>query len=903
MAVTKGKIAKYALLPGFIPRIFAFVTSGFSHLAYYMALVYSMVRLLPPEHPYLQPQNVGKYGVRHVIAEAANNLTFTRNNIDQVIIFFTILLGLILILLQFILLGIAFISQQQAFALGLGVDPNTLFNNPYPEQDIAFIILDKVFGMAGTDNFPPMFGSCVSAGVACEDTAGNAMRSTIPAYPYPFHHALHDMLHFYSLGILFVGAWVIIYYVITIVGETAATGTPFGQRFNKGWVPIRIVVFFGLLIPLNIGTTNGGLNGAQIITLWTAKHGSNFATSGWNYFNSNLTETYMGNQQALVAQPNIPELGSLNQFILTAKTCVFAESMSPGLRSEKEIRPYIVRNSPPAYVTNAPSGPANSKNAIEFMGTGFTQARDFSLSGTITIRIGEQNQDKYALYRGNVFPHCGDLTIYTNNISEPGSALIAERYYNMLQDMWNDSRSTTVAKCLTERTLNIASNHTSDCTELPTADYAQLQNKLYQNQIQTAVNDGIEEQRANGEFAVPPEVVEKGWAGAAIWFNRIAQMNGAVTTAVFNIPRPSKWPDVLETAYQKRIQQDADVSGLSRFSLEMSDGRHMTLPENRHLIHPAIYKAYSFWQKDGMGTSPQVSETGNIVIDTINSILGTSGLFNMRQNAGVHPLAQLTSLGKSMIESTIRNTVFAFGGTIAGGVGGLIDPFFAQLGQNASSFFFSMVTVSIGIAVILYYVLPFLPFVYFMFALSGWIKSIFEAIVAMPLWALAHIRIDGDGLPGPAASNGYFLLLEIFLRPILMLFGLLASISIFAALISVLNNIFDLVVTNISGFDIQDANTNFPASMEDLRGPVDEFFFTAMYAIIVYIIGLACFKLVDLIPNNILRWAGASVATFQENAGDPASQMTRNIYKGSLLISNQVRGSTQGNLPLIIGGS
>ena len=54
-----------------------------------------------------------------------------------------------------------------------------------------------------------------------------------------------------------------------------------------------------------------------------------------------------------------------------------------------------------------------------------------------------------------------------------------------------------------------------------------------------------------------------------------------------------------------------------------------------------------------------------------------------------------------------------------------------------------------------------MPFIYFFFALAGWIKSIFEAVVAMPLRALAHLRIDGEGLPGPGATNGYFLLLEI----------------------------------------------------------------------------------------------------------------------------------------------
>ena len=67
-------IAKYALLPGIIPRINALIGTGFGWLAFTMAVIYNGVRLLPHGHPYLNPQNLGKYGIRHVIAEPANNI-------------------------------------------------------------------------------------------------------------------------------------------------------------------------------------------------------------------------------------------------------------------------------------------------------------------------------------------------------------------------------------------------------------------------------------------------------------------------------------------------------------------------------------------------------------------------------------------------------------------------------------------------------------------------------------------------------------------------------------------------------------------------------------------------------------------------------------------------------------
>ncbi len=913
MAITKGKVIKYALLPGIIPRIFAFATSGFSYLAYYMALVYSMVRLLPMGHPYLDSRNIGKFGLRHVIAQASNNLVFSRKNIDQIIIFFTILLGLGLIFVQFILLAIAIFTYQDAFALGVPIkdlftNPNALTNSQGPKQDLAFIILDKVFGLTG------IYGSCISTGVICEDNRGIALSTKIIDYPYPFHFALHKMLQFYSSGMIVIGAIVLIYHTITIVGETATTGTPFGKRFNKAWVPIRIVLFFAMLIPLNIGVPNAGLNGAQILTFWIAKHGSNFATNGWTYFTTVLANDYI-QERKMVAKPNIPEVGALNQFMLTAKTCAIVEGQHAPYagRPDDKVFAYIVRSEPPSYLS-PPSGPADHPNALEMMSTDHARALEFVMNGNIRIVYGTVGKDtngdgiidEFSEYPGNVFPTCGEMVLETTSLSEPGANAIQKGYYELLQAMWENTLNVQAAQCYANKFYN-GPGHDPTCP-LPSAYFAEVQNNFFSEKVQDIVKVGIDIQISEGKFQIPEELVEKGWAGAAIWFNRIAEMNGALTAATFNVPRPNKYPYVLEEALAQRIQQNADTSGELRYSLVLSNGRLIRIPGNRQEIHPSVHNAYLYWARDGLAESPDTAATGNAAIDTINTILGTSGIFEMRENADVHPMAQLTALGQGMMQATVRNAAYALAGVVAGGVLGIIDPFPAEVAKVASNFLFTMVTASVGIAVILYYVLPFLPFIYFMFALSGWIKSIFEAVVAMPLWALAHLRIDGDGLPGKDAASGYYLLLEIFLRPILILFGLIASISIFGALIYVLNNAFDLMVTNVGGsnrqleMSIEEGFSSYNSLLAFMRGPVDEFFLTAMYAIICYIIGLSCFKLVDLIPNNILRWAGSTVATFQENAGDPAGQLTSQVYRGSILTTNQIRGATQGNLEAIVAG-
>lgn len=932
MDITKRKALKYAILPGFIPRIFALVTSGFSTLAYYMATVYNIVKLLPDDHPYLQAQNIGKFGTRHVIIAAADNLVFKWKNIDQIIIYFTILGGLVLIGMQLILLVMALLASQTAFAgqtpgsFGLGFNILEMFKNPSavgavgPNQDIAFIIMDRVFGISAPSGGTALFNSCIAQNsVDCENNAGNPMLGDNTAYPYPFHKALHFMLRYYSMGIIVIAAMIFIYFTITIVGETATTGTPFGQRFNRAWAPVRFVLFFAMIIPLNVGGAgdepNAGLNGAQLVTFMTAKFGSNFATNAWVHFDKTLatnTSTYIGNKK-LIATPNRPEVGGLLKFIMVAKTCALAESMGMG----NKVIPYIVRPSPPAYFDPSPTTPpptptTATQDAIEFLNTSYVAARDFSHLGDIKIRFGVQGTDttgtgtlgKFSEYAGNVKPYCGDMTIHASSPGqnpEPGAILIEWKYYEMVKGLWKNPEINSKAECLV-RTLNGGINIDLSCagSDLLDATFVEQQIKELNIAVDDAIKQGIELQLKTPNTTL----IKKGWAGAAIWYNRIAEMNGGIITAVNNIPQHNKYPWVMEIVKEERARLNANMSGIDRYNPLVSNEQEIKLPLERHKrVYPAIYAAYYFFEKSSAVESTQTAKSKNAFIDTVNFVLGTNGLFEMRkkENQDTHPLAQLTAIGKSMMDATVRNTAIAVGGSMAGGLEGIIDQFPAQMAKAASGFAFTVITSSIGIAAILYYVLPFLPFIYFLFAVSGWVKSIFEAVVAMPLWALAHIRIDGEGIPGQDASNGYFLLLEIFLRPVLILFGLIASISIFAALVSVLNNIFDLIIVNVTGYDVEaEKDGLIPTSLSDYRNAIDEFFFTAMYAIICYLMGISCFKLIDLIPNNIMRWMGTTVAAFQENAGDPAGSLTNQVYRGSVLVSNQVKGATQGNLAAIL---
>jgi len=890
MAITKIKIAKYTLLPEFIPRITALFRSGFHHISYMIATLFQMAGLLPGTHPYLNPTNIGLYGVRHVMAEAYKRLTFKIQYIDQVAIFFMVFVGLIILCVQFILLilmlitgdvmaaapdsALSLIPWTDWFTIGKG----SKLSAP-AEQDMALMTLDRVFGVEG------IFNSCISTGADCI----SHKNTPIPKgnYPTPIHNALHNMLGFYSYGIMVVGIIVLLYYIITITAETATTGTPFGERYSKAWAPVRLILFFALITPLNIGTNqNIGLNSAQIITLYTAKFGSNMASNGWGFFSTTVSNDFIKNKETLITEPSIPEIGNLDQFIFVAKTCAIGKLV----QNEIKIHPYIII--PTTVVINDGILDIASDEGILISDISFSQALEKTKNGTVIIRFGEYSKEKHKTKTSFVSNECGEIKLQITDVNEPGSILVQESYFTLIQRIWNDPAINQGANCLIQRNFTKSKQN---CPEWPSQNTIDHINQNYREVLGKTIKEGIATQIKNGDYGLEQTLKEKGWALAAVWFNKIAQMNGAVTTAIFNVPRAHSWPRVLEHALKEKRKSDKNIDPLTRFSSFLSNGEQIEYQNigDRELAI-VLEKAFIDWET-GISLDSKIKPTGNIFIDTINMIMGTSGLFEMRRKQNeneikTHPLAQIATLGKGMVEATMRN-IITTGALKAGrSIFPQLSEFTNALGQAASHFLYSITMSTIVLGAILFYIVPFLPFIYFLFAVSGWIKSIFEAIVAMPIWALSHLRIDGEGIPGTGASNGYFLLLDIAIRPILIIVGLIASISIFAAMVETLNAIFDLIISNISEYEKKDGLNKIDSVSQFLRSPVDQLMFTVIYAVLVYMMAISSFKLIDQIPNQILRWAGSSVKTFQEEAGDPAGNLTQKIWRGGTIMTSPMQG-------------
>lgn len=890
MNATTKRVLTYAILPGFIPRFQDLFVRGFSNIAFFMAVALRTANLLPSNHPYLWASNFGRFGIRHVLAESYRNLEFRRDNLDRIIIYFIFLSGFLLVLLQMFLFIMALITPYAN--AGIGAEFFEHFGQVNdPTYDLAFIFLERVFGYDSLVNGAPLYNSCVAQGISCRLMENGAtLTPYASAYvdniPNSLHNGLHNLIYFYNLGILAIGLIIFLYLVATVVGETAVTGTPFGRRFNRFWAPVRMIIALALLFPY---TGLSGINAAQLITLYTAKWGSNLATNTWGVFLDSLAgDTPLGDINEMVVAPTMPTLASFNEFMFVAKACTHAEELMNG----RTTAIYVVRQD-----TNMAS--SRLLFDVDTGGTYFNDdpsgdyevMRDFALAtggSSINFVIGELNEDEYTQFAGGVKPICGTFSLPIHDVHTQGSIALQKSYVAWIDILWESAGFNDRARNLVLRTIPTADKDPG-ATPMMNADTVIGLNDVGADYLESIAVIASNIQAL--EVGWQTNYLQYGWGGAAIWYNKIAEFNGSLISSANSPPTVGLYPSVMEYVVGERKSNDNAFDLRTRYNPVLSDGQMVNFERDQDAyIANTLFYGQSFYK------NTYESSTGSSFTDAIKQLFGLGGLFDMVQNYDSNPLAQLVGIGRSLIESTVAN----FGVAAGSGVFGVIAS--AANGSHVGSLAFTVSKFSmmvgltgLSIGFILFYIVPFMPFIYFFFALGGWVRGIFEAMVGLPLWGLAHIRIDGEGLPGPVGMNGYYLIFEIFIRPVLIVFGLIGGLVIFTAQVSILHEIWSIVVTNVAGAPAkaEELAVGFDLGVGDLTGAisyvrsgVDQLFYTIMYAIIVYLMAVSSFKMVDQVPNNILRWLGTSVSTFGENNKDPAA----NIMQYSFVGSNRIIG-------------
>ena len=609
--------------------------------------------------------------------------------------------------------------------------------------------------------------------------------------------AFGDSIGVFNGAILTIGGILAAYTILAGTIGTAHDGEMLGKKFSSIWIPIRYSLGTALVLPI----LTGGYCIMQALVMWIVMQGIALANITWASY---------------VAKPSS---------LMVAKI---------GAKGDKAIEEVVKQ----AYLANVCVF-ANKKaidEAPSILGLSLVNRYDKVKDGTIGWNFGNQ----FTPFTKN---NCGTVVypikppVSTTSTAPTGTVSsvsgISTLYKNIdTTPIWQEHITQTDIVVNQTATLAQAAINNPE-----SVSYSQLQALInnYKTAIQSSGSGVVA--GANGNAGLVAAATQQGWFLAGSWFTKLINAQNTVNSAASDISSGQG-----KMAAPTSVISKEATTYMSRANLVLanSDPNSRLMAENPN------------GQQQTVGS--QSSDTGawGSIAQWLAQTVTSIRLDEVRNDTR-HPLILMNEIGGRMM------TTFTVALVSAAGIFGLAS--FKVFGTGVdltalavilSTFLIFPLAIFFTTGATLSYVLPNLPFLIWIGIIIGWVIMVVEAIIAAPLWAVMHLHPNGDDLTG-RGGNGYMMVLGLLLRPVLIVFGFIASI--------VLSGLFGEFVNKVF-FDV------FASSQ--LNGTIGFFSMiagTALYAVIMYTLFTKTLSLMHVIPDQLLRWIGGGGEQLGQYAG------------------------------------
>ncbi|MFI4955093.1 MAG: DotA/TraY family protein, partial [Gammaproteobacteria bacterium] len=642
-----------------------------------------------------------------------------------------------------------------------------------------------------------------------------------------------NLFRVFNIVTLALGVIMVIYTLVLAVLHTAHHGKMMGEKMSSMWVPIRIAFAIAMLVP-----KANGYCLAQVAVMWLVYQGVGAADTLWNtavdYFEDGGSLGIGGqaisddiivngldgvNKNLLVLpQPNNTNK-SLNAHasdVLRAATCVSAHNNNQSLSGiPYEIYTKIEGNN----------------HYLQF-------GRRLTDESTAT-----SSQDGYECGRMK-FTIFNDMFGTDQELANVANAKQMSIVYAFAQTV----------QAIGER---IATGHLVADPNLLQPEY---------NMLHTASVSYVTTMLSNQSYFTKPEAQEgtaydfmrsQGWITAGNYYQVLA---GIDSNYEFQ-PNADNTPVMTDTETSAEREASEEELLTASAVLQYYSNYVFETGDFQSGLSPADQMEQSI--RDGYGESAEIFTD----IGMSEAVAGQMGKF-MDMISGVEstdqakdPMIRLAKFGQGMMNESAKLLIgLAVSIPLLGFMMGWCNAS-ASLGTGFMGMLAAVMPFIYGLASFMYMqgtvfgvYMPLIPFIIFATGAIGWIFAVVESMIAAPLIALGMTMPEGHEIYGKADS-AIMLLLNMFMRPSLMVMGFVASILVTWLAIELVNVSFYSAI-------------QFGGIIPDkFIGP---FVVTFMYMSIVVTIVTKVFGLINHVPDKVLRWIGDN-SHFQGSAMEDAA--------------------------------
>lgn len=504
-----------------------------------------------------------------------------------------------------------------------------------------------------------------------------------------------------------------------------------------------------------------GFSAGQKLVVQTALWGAGLAKAVYT-----VGVKAIGPDAMLIAQPIVPGTKTIVANLIQVELCrglINAAANAPTLVPV----PGPVTSAVPA--TTASSGGFTTWFYGLFAGNGTGPAT----CGTVTIRVPSASNTTIA---GVSVDMVGVQATTLNTVILTD---IRPQVTDVAAKFWDTKQVSSLAPL--QNVLMTATNH-----------YNSLLTTAAQTKVSDIRNALKPADARDGNVGLPTgmtKLADLGWTQAGAYYLEFARLNGQTLSLMNATPvvNPPSWVGLSKslakdvaplatsaTAFITRMMSyvqttdglDVAAGNADLFDGAMAGGDGAGIMEQtfRGLhLNESLLKLFTdgILPSQGMWVDPfsTLMKLGNDMATIALTALGLAGV-----------LSSTTGTAAAMVWNVLTGSPLAAGGTLVGHfvVNFLATPIFTGL----------MAILVPGLMIA--FVLPMIPWLMFIAGVIGWLILVCEAVIAVPLWMLAHLTFNGEGVHG-RAQEGYALLFNVLVRPALMIVGLFLGYQVFAA--------------------------------------------------------------------------------------------------------------------------
>lgn len=691
---------------------------------------------------------------------------------------------------------------------------------------LAAIFATPVFAQANVNDLLAPYRDFKPA----EDLATRVMEGLLGAtYTSPLTSGLGTSTLFGAIFLVFnvivfaVGTVWAGYGVIAGIVQTAHEGTVLGKRMSAIWMPVRMVTGIGGLVP-----AFGGFSLSQVVMIMATSWGISFANFAYNdALNMAANTATLTNAGFSKTDPN-----KNSQALATA---LFNQRICERAFEQK-------KRDTEANGLNVPE-----KNVV----------KEFPFSdiqkGTVVGRAVGTIADKSGCYavglRRKLFFNTPDARMSGSAVGFRSGAVNYEAVNNQVWNSYTSNFPTFVSKiqAIADRYHDAKVGRPAGEVRVPVDDIKAV-GVWYVGAIQSAAQPV--DQKAIKADALN-NMAKYGFFSAGSFYSTFAEANAAVIQAANATDFVIVGPSAATRAQVTSGDYDFVYRDVEESSSAPTANSDLCLGTENATGNCSLGQKFVSLMIDA-GTAG--SGGGGDVIDPIIA-LKNIGDYMMTIGEGVLMLSTIVGTGTlaRVVEAGVAVVSTATPGAQPLGI---VTALAAILGPIAP--YIGGLLFAVGSLCAIY--IPMVPFINWVSGLVQYCCIVVESFAAAPLWALAHLQAEGEGM-GQRTEKGYLYILNLLFRPILMVVAFFAASALVILLGSVVVQMYMPTVAAAQG--------------NSVTGIFSAIGYIFLLFVILNIVITGLFHLVMELADDAIGWVGG---IGRNNIGKDAEGKIHNMF-------------------------